>query len=43
MAAPRELTLPAALAVTCGYMRQNIIEEQSGEFLPRQPGGPGPP
>jgi len=24
---PRELTLRAALVVTCSYMRQNIIEE----------------
>jgi len=24
---PRELTLPEALVVTCGYMRQNIVED----------------
>ena len=34
---PRELTLQEALVVTCGYMRQNIIEERMGRHLRRRP------
>jgi hypothetical protein len=30
---PRELTLREALVVTCGYLRQNIVEEVWGDIF----------
>ena len=34
---PRELTLQEALVVTCGYMRQNIIEDVWADIFDEGP------
>jgi hypothetical protein len=40
---PRELTLREALVVTCGYLRQNIIEDvwAAGPGMAKEICGPG--
>ena len=35
---PRGVTLREALVVTCGYLRQNLIEEAWADNLRREPG-----